>query len=162
MLGNFLRAVISPPYRDVLPFFQQSLLIQALGTDIAHAACRAGLQRDPEVVALLATLTDDQHAALAQDEDLEIRELHRRAILSKLLVHNAGLEEALVSLYRKECVMQVQLRELQTFVAAVRGSAPFALRRRLAPMVHSFVHGVQNRIGRLSMRLRGGRPSWRP
>jgi glycosyltransferase involved in cell wall biosynthesis len=154
-LGNFLKLVISAPYRDVLPLFQQSRLMQALGPDVAHAACQSGIDRERDVIALVATLTDEEHALVASDDCPAVRELNRRAILSKLAGQDANPEETLVTLYRKTCDLQLQVRELQNFVDAVRHSAPFMLRRRWAPKLRNLL----DQFGRLSMWLRRGRPA---
>ena len=149
MLAHFLRHLISPAYRDVLPFFKQSRLMQSIGSDIAHAACLAALDRDPDVVELVATLTDEQHGDLVHEQDPAVRELCRRAILSKLMSQDGSLEEALAALYLKYCDLQVQVRELQNFVAAVRNSPPFAFRRRLAATVRNLRHRIDG-LGPLS------------
>ena len=142
VLANLLRHLISPTYRDVLALFQCSRIMQGIGINLAHAALQAGLQHEPDVTALIATLRSEHLVALEHSADPEIHQFGVRAIARAMQGAKGGLEESLTALYcmNHETSMRVedlesQLRELQSFAAAVRRSAPFEFRRRVAATV---------------------------
>lgn len=142
VLANLLRLLVSPRYRDVLSLFQNSRILEVKGPELAHGAVHAGLHRDPDVISLVATLQDDHLVTLQNDSDPEMRRLAMQAVVRKLLGHDASVESAMARLHsdhwmavRRIDQLQSQLNELQSFVDALRNSAPFTLRRRAASAV---------------------------
>jgi glycosyltransferase involved in cell wall biosynthesis len=142
VLGSILRLLLSPAYADVLPFFQTGEKIHVHGTDLAHAARHDQLDENPDVIALVATLREDQLAGLLADEDTRVRQLGTRAAACRLMKQNGSLEAAIVALYGRQLELQVQVRTLQNQLSEVRNWTPLRLHRRVVPAVRRFAEQV--------------------
>jgi hypothetical protein len=153
--GNILRTLISPAYRDVLPLFQTGRSMHVHGSDLVRAACLAGLDENPDVVALVATLLEEQLVSLVDDDDLPVRRLAMRAIACGLMCRNGGLEAAFAALFKRDHEMQLQLRELQERIAEVRNWVALRLHRRVVSGVRNLTQGLRTRISNFSTRANG-------